>query len=132
MQEVRVRFLSWEDPLEKGMDTHSSNSCLGNSVDRGAWWVTVHGVTRVRHDLVTKQHSTFSNQRSETKGDLSAAGCWGKGRSWGGRAAVTTVTTAEAKPAHPSRSPREVAREPRKGGRREERSSEPFYCGLIH
>ena len=29
-------------------------SCLGNPMDRGAWWATVHGVTRVRHDLVTK------------------------------------------------------------------------------
>jgi len=23
--------------------------CLGNLIDRGAWWATVHGVTRVRH-----------------------------------------------------------------------------------
>ena len=23
-------------------------------MDRGAWWATVHGVARVRHDLVTK------------------------------------------------------------------------------
>ena len=30
-------------------------SCLGNAMDRGAWWAVVHGVTRVRHDLVTKQ-----------------------------------------------------------------------------
>ena len=30
-------------------------SCLENPMDRGAWWVTVHGVTRVRHDLVTKE-----------------------------------------------------------------------------
>ena len=29
-------------------------SFLGNPVDRGAWWATVHGVTK-RHDLVTKQ-----------------------------------------------------------------------------
>ena len=29
-------------------------SCLGNSIDRGAWWATVHGVPRVRHDLATK------------------------------------------------------------------------------
>ena len=28
-------------------------SCLGNPMDRGAWWATVHGVTRVRHDLET-------------------------------------------------------------------------------
>ena len=29
-------------------------SCLENSMDRGAWQTTVHGFTRVRHDLVTK------------------------------------------------------------------------------
>ena len=29
-------------------------SCLGNPMDREAWWAAVHGVTRVRHDLVTK------------------------------------------------------------------------------
>ena len=25
-------------------------SCLGNSMDKGAWQATVHGVERVRHD----------------------------------------------------------------------------------
>ena len=25
-------------------------SCLGNPTDRGTWWATVHGVTRVRHN----------------------------------------------------------------------------------
>ena len=29
-------------------------SCLEKPTDRGAWWATVHGVTRVRHDLVTQ------------------------------------------------------------------------------
>ena len=29
-------------------------SCLKNSMDREAWWATVHRVTRVRHDLATK------------------------------------------------------------------------------
>ena len=29
-------------------------SCLGNPMDRGFWWATVYGVTRVGHDLVTK------------------------------------------------------------------------------
>ena len=27
---------------------------LGNPMDRGAYWATVHGVARVGHDLVTK------------------------------------------------------------------------------
>ena len=29
-------------------------SCLGNPMDRGAWWTTVHGVARVRYDLRNK------------------------------------------------------------------------------
>ena len=29
-------------------------SCLGNPLDRGAWWATVHEVARVGHDWVTK------------------------------------------------------------------------------
>ena len=31
------------------------HSCLGNPVDRGVWQATVHGVTRVGHDLATEQ-----------------------------------------------------------------------------
>ena len=29
-------------------------SCLENPMDKGAWQATVHGVARVRYDLVTK------------------------------------------------------------------------------
>ena len=29
-------------------------SCLGNPMDRGAWWATVHGVTRVGHNGETE------------------------------------------------------------------------------
>ena len=29
-------------------------SYLGNPMDRGAWWATVHRVTRARHNLGTK------------------------------------------------------------------------------
>ena len=51
VQETLVRSLGWEGLLEKEMATHSSNP-----MDRGAWWVTVHGGwKRVRHDLVTEQ-----------------------------------------------------------------------------
>ena len=28
-------------------------ACLGNPMERGAWWATVHGVARVGHDLAT-------------------------------------------------------------------------------
>ena len=37
--------LGREDPLEKEMATHSS-TCLENSMDRGAWRATVHGVAK--------------------------------------------------------------------------------------
>ena len=30
------------------------NSCLENSMDRGAWRATVHEVSRVKHNLATK------------------------------------------------------------------------------
>ena len=33
--------------------------CLGNPMDRRAWQVTVHGFTRVGHDLVTKPSPWF-------------------------------------------------------------------------
>ena len=46
IQETRVQSLGQEDPLEKGMVTHSSISCLENSMDRKAWWATVHGVAK--------------------------------------------------------------------------------------
>ena len=48
MQEIRVRFLDQEDPLEKGMATHSSILAPENSMDRGAWQATVHGVIKGR------------------------------------------------------------------------------------
>ena len=46
MQETWVQFLSQEDPLEKGMANHSSILNLANSMNRGAWQATVHGVTK--------------------------------------------------------------------------------------
>ena len=49
-----VRSLGWEDPLEEGMTTHSSILSMEDPMDRGAWWATVHGVARVRHDLASK------------------------------------------------------------------------------
>ena len=49
-QETQVPSLGLEDPLEKGTATHSS-ICLGNSVDREAWWATVQGFTKSRRRL---------------------------------------------------------------------------------
>ena len=46
VQETWVRPLGWEDPLEKGMATHSSILAWRNLMDRGAWWATVHGIAK--------------------------------------------------------------------------------------
>ena len=43
IQETWVRSLSQEDSLENGNPLQYS--CLKNSMDRGAWRATVHGVT---------------------------------------------------------------------------------------
>ena len=43
IQETWVRSLGWEDPLEKGMATHSIYSGLENSMD-----CIVHGVAESR------------------------------------------------------------------------------------
>ena len=44
MQETWVSSLGQEDPLQKGMATHSSILAWRIPMDRGAWWATVHGV----------------------------------------------------------------------------------------
>ena len=59
-EESQVQFLGWEDPLEKGIASNSSQfqySCLENSMDRGAWWATVHGVAESQTQL-SNQHTT--------------------------------------------------------------------------
>ena len=53
-QETQVQSLGREDSLEKEMAIHSSILALENPMDRGVWQATVHGVTRVGHDLATK------------------------------------------------------------------------------
>ena len=46
MQETQVQSLGGEDPLEKEMAAHSSNSCLENSMDREAWQAIVQGIAK--------------------------------------------------------------------------------------
>ena len=46
MWETWVRYLGREDPLQY--------YCLENSMDRGAWRVTVHGVTKSQTTEATK------------------------------------------------------------------------------
>ena len=44
MQEIRIRSLGQEYPLEKGVVYPLFYSCLENSTDRGTRWATVHVV----------------------------------------------------------------------------------------
>ena len=45
MQETWVQSLGQEDPLEKGMAAHPLQySCLENSMNRGSWQATAHGL----------------------------------------------------------------------------------------
>ena len=46
MWEIRVQPLGRENPLEEEMATQLQYFSLGNSMDKGAWWATVHGFTK--------------------------------------------------------------------------------------
>ena len=46
---MQVRSLGQEDPLEEEMATHSS--ILSGESHGGAWWATVHGVTKCWTEL---------------------------------------------------------------------------------
>ena len=53
---MQVQYLGWKDPLEKEMATHSSILAwkIPWTEELGGLYPQVHGVTRVRHNLVTK------------------------------------------------------------------------------
>ena len=46
MQETQVQSLGREGPLEQGHGNPLQYSCLENPMDRGAWWATVHRLTK--------------------------------------------------------------------------------------
>ena len=45
-QEMWLRSPQWEDPPGEGSGNPLQYSCLENSMDRVAWWATVHGVAK--------------------------------------------------------------------------------------
>ena len=62
---MQVRSLGWEKSTGEGNGNPLQYSCLGNPMDRGAWWATIHGVSKSvllkarskltsQYDLVTK------------------------------------------------------------------------------
>ena len=47
----KVQSLGQEDPLQESMATHSSILAWRIPMDRGAWWTTVHKVTKSQTGL---------------------------------------------------------------------------------
>ena len=54
IQETQVQPPGLGRSPGEGSDNPLQYSCLGNPMDRGTWWATIHGLIRVRHNLVTK------------------------------------------------------------------------------
>ena len=48
MQETQIQSLGWKYPLGEGHGNPLQYSCLENPMDRGAWWLTVHGAAKSR------------------------------------------------------------------------------------
>ena len=55
MQDMGDRSLGGKIPWRNG--NPSQYSCLGNSMDRGAWWPTVHGVAKSWKGLSVHTHT---------------------------------------------------------------------------
>ena len=51
MQEIRVRSLGWEDPLEEAMAIHSRILAWRIPLDRGSWQATAHEVAKSKTQL---------------------------------------------------------------------------------
>ena len=58
-----VQSLGREDPLEKGMATHSSVLAWRIPMERGAWQATVHGVAKSRTRLKYLSSSSSSSKK---------------------------------------------------------------------
>ena len=64
VQETWVQSLSWEDPLEEDMATHSSVLACTIPRDRGAWRATVQGVTKSQTNINRLQAIMFHLMQS--------------------------------------------------------------------
>ena len=94
--ETQVQSLGREDPLEEEMGNPLQCFCLGNSMDREAWWATVHSITEsdstevtlhacVHHEFLktvfTFPHSSVGKESACSAGDPGSIP--GSGRSPG-------------------------------------------------
>ena len=46
MQEMKVLSVGWKDHLEKEIGNQIQYFCLGNPMDRVAWWKRVHEIAK--------------------------------------------------------------------------------------
>ena len=67
MQEMQIRSLDQENPLEKEMVTHPS-MLVGNPMDRGAWRATNHGVAK-ESDTTYQVNNNNDRMEGSVKGD---------------------------------------------------------------
>ena len=58
---MQIQSLGQEDPPTERNGNPLQHSCLGNLMDREAWWATVHGLTK---DLDTQQLKTNNSKGS--------------------------------------------------------------------
>ena len=75
MLETWFQSLSWEDPLEEGLETHSSILAWKIPMDKGAWWATVHQVTESDTFLVDNG-ATFDSSQFSTILPQSTQSLW--------------------------------------------------------
>ena len=74
MQEIPVRSLGREDPLEKGMATHSSILAWRIPWTEETGGLQSMGLQRVRHNRVTKIHTRTHSPLSFVKSTKSVSG----------------------------------------------------------
>ena len=65
MQETRVRSLDWEDPLDKGMTTHSSTLAWRIPWTEESGGLRSVGLQRVGQDSETFTLETFQGKKKE-------------------------------------------------------------------
>ena len=93
MQETQVRFLGWEDPLEKDMATHSSIFAWRITWTEEPGRLQSMGSQRAGHDLETKRYnnSSLSEDRGSGWGVLPFLSM-GLGQGAGSPQCLKTVT----------------------------------------
>ena len=85
MWETWIWSLGLEDPLEGGYGNRLLHSRLENSMDRGAWWATVHRVTESQTRLSNWEHIIISSCFSLVLHLLAfpiKCALWNLGKAW--------------------------------------------------